>query len=129
MNDPKNPLNLLLTIESALHKAQKGRWPNATREAVQGLRRALAARYETPAGPVYGSIDACAEVQTRFAQSTFVGKPVLTDTGEQIGRVTRIELVGDAVQVSVQANEGREKEMAAMVRSIEGPVSIGYRKP
>jgi hypothetical protein len=67
MTDPNNPLNLLLTLETALHKSHKGRWPNNVRNAVQGLRRALAARFETPAGPVYGSIDACCRVQKRFA--------------------------------------------------------------
>ncbi len=69
MTDPNNPLNLLLTLETALHKSHKGRWPNNVRNAVQGLRRALAARYETPAGLVYGSIDACASVQRKFAWS------------------------------------------------------------
>lgn len=62
MTDPNNPLNLLMTIETQLHRSLKGRWPSATREAIKGLRRALAARFETPAGPVHGSIDACSHV-------------------------------------------------------------------
>jgi len=74
MTDPNNPLNLLLTLETALHKSHKGRWPNNVRNAVQGLRRALAARYETSAGPVYGSIDACCQVQRKFAWSA----PIVT---------------------------------------------------
>lgn len=87
MTDPNNPLNLLLTLETALHKSHKGRWPNNVRNAVQGLRRALAARYETPAGPVYGSIDACASVQRKFARSVHgvTGLPC-PDCGAQAGQ-------------------------------------------
>lgn len=39
------------------------------------LNRELAARYETPEGPVYGSIDACASVQRKFAWSA----PIVTE--------------------------------------------------
>jgi hypothetical protein len=128
MTDPNNPLNLLLTLETALHKSHKGRWPNNVRNAVQGLRHALAARYETPAGPVYGSIDACAEVQRAHTQNLLVMKPVLDESGERLGVITAVTQIDGSVMCSIKADEGMESRVAQMVRGIEGPVSIGYRK-